>query len=56
MWSRKLKSTIAYQVLKLEVGMKVIVFNDDDDTQCTYEFVNDYLVRRKEESIQLEVF
>ena len=56
MWKRKFKSTIAYQVLKLDVGMKVIVFNDDDDTRCTYEFVNDYMVRLKEKSNILEVF
>ena len=55
-WTRKFKSTEAYQVLKLDNDMKVIVFNDDVDTRCTYELVNDFLVRRKEEAIHLEVF
>ena len=36
--------------------MKAIVFNDEDDTSCTYELINDFLVRRKENSIHLDVF
>ena len=36
--------------------MKVIVMNDTDDTHCTYELVNEFLVRRRNDSVYLEVF
>ena len=36
--------------------MKVVVLNVNDHTKCTYEFVNDFLLRRGYEADYLQVY
>ena len=55
-WKKKFESTEAYQVLRLDSGVKIVVFNDSDETDCTYAFVNDLLVRHKKDADYLEVY
>jgi len=55
-WKRKFKSSLAYQVRSLKDDIKVVVLNDEDETDPSYTFVDKFLVRRKEKSDYLEVF
>ena len=55
-WTRKFKSAEVYRILKLDNDMNAVVINDADDTDCVYEFVNNFLVRYKVDTDLLEVF
>ena len=55
-WTRKCKSTEAYQVSKLKNGMKVVVLNVEEHRQSKYQLVNNYLVRKEEDADHFEVY